>query len=126
MDEIKKFIDDLGIVAFENSMNIAGLAVVADSGTIVFQTDNWDLTNQTNILQNIMKGESSITLSNTEFSIIKTTSEGIIATNSSGMGHVILVHFQGGVLLSYAMPQADPAKVLTFLKPYAVQLNGKV
>ncbi|KKM90317.1 hypothetical protein LCGC14_1239790, partial [marine sediment metagenome] len=39
---------------------------------------------------------------------------------------VIFVPFQGGVLVSYAMPQADPPKALTFLKTYTNELNGKV
>ncbi|MFX0033987.1 MAG: hypothetical protein ACFE8E_14665 [Candidatus Hodarchaeota archaeon] len=32
------------------------------------------------------------------------------------MGHIILVFFQGGVLVSYAMPKADPYNILNFLK----------
>jgi len=126
MDEIKDIIDDLGISALENNLKIAGFAVVSDSGNIVFQTKNWDLTNQTNIILNVIKGDRSFVLNDGEFSVVETTSEGIIGTNDSGMGHVIFVPFQGGVLVSYAMPQADPPKALAFLKSYAMRLNGRV
>ncbi len=126
MDEIKKIVDELGIIALESNIKIAGVAVVSDSGNIVFQTDNWDLTNQTNIILNVIKGDRSFVLNNGEFSVVETTTEGIIGTNNSGMGHVIFAPFQGGVLVSYAMPQADPPKALAFLKTFAMRLNGKV
>ncbi|MBA7477152.1 hypothetical protein ES705_33587 [subsurface metagenome] len=126
MDEIKKIIDELGIDALESNTKIAGVAVVSDSGNIVFQTDNWDLTNQTNIILNVIKGARSFVLNDGEFSVVETTTEGIIGTNDSGMGHIIFAPFQGGVLVSYAMPQADPPKALAFLKTYAMRLNGKV
>ena len=126
MDEIKKIIDELGIDALESNTKIAGVAVVSDSGNIVFQTDNWDLTNQTNVILNVIKGARSFVLNDGEFSVVETTTEGIIGTNDSGMGHIIFAPFQGGVLVSYAMPQADPPKALAFLKTYAMKLNGKV
>ncbi len=126
MDEIKDIIDDLGISALENNLKIAGFAVVSDSGNIVFQTKNWDLTNQTSIILNVIKGDRSFVLSDLEFSVVETTDEGIVGTNESGMGHVIFTPFQGGVLVSYAIPQADPPKALSFLKTFAMRLNGKV
>jgi len=126
MDEIKKIIDELGIDALESNTKIAGVAVVSDSGNIVYQTDNWDLTNQTNVIMNVMKGDRSFVLNDGEFSVVKTTTEGIIGTNDSGMGYIIFAPFQGGVLVSYAMPRADPPKALAFLKTYATRLNGKV
>jgi len=126
MDEIKKIIDELGIAALEANTKITAVAVVSDSGDLVFQTDNWDLTNQTNIILNVIKGDRSFVLNDGEFSVVETTTEGIIGTNDSGMGHVIFAPFQGGVLVSYAMPQADPPKALDFLKSYAMRLNGKV
>jgi len=126
MDEIKKIIDELGIDALESNTKIAGVAVVSDSGNIVYQTDNWDLTNQTNVILNVMKGDRSFVLNDGEFSVVETTTAGIIGTNDSGMGHIIFAPFQGGVLVSYALPRADPPKALVFLKSYAMRLNGKV
>ena len=126
MDEIKKVIDELGITTFEANMKIAGFAVVSDSGKMVFQTDNWDLTNQTNMILNVIKGARSFFLNDVEFSVVETTTEGIVGTADSGMGHVIFTPFQGGVLVSFAMPRADPLKTLPFLKTFAMRLNGKV
>ena len=126
MDEIKKIIDELGIAALETNIKIASVAVMSDSGSIIFQTENWDLSNQTNNILNAIKGARSFVFNNLEFSVVETTPEGIIGTNNDGMGHVIIAPFQGGILVSYAMPQANPLKALSFLKSFAMRLNGKV
>ena len=130
MEELKGIIDDLGIDALETNLKIAGVAVVSDSGNLVIQSNNWDLTNETNTVLNVIKGDIlskvSFNLSGADFNIVEKTPEGIIGTNNSGMGHVIFATFQGGVLVAYAMPRADPLKALSFLKPYAMRLNGKI
>ena len=126
MDEIKNIINDLAINALETSIKIAAVAVVSDSGNLVIQTENWDLNNQTNIILNVIKGERSFVLSNVNYSVVESTSEGIVGTSESGMGHILLVPFQGGVLVSYALPQADLFKALSFLKTFAIKMNGKV
>ncbi|MFX1419474.1 MAG: hypothetical protein ACFE9N_11190 [Promethearchaeota archaeon] len=126
MDKIKRIVEELGIAALETNMKIAAVAVVSDLGNLVFQTENWDLSNQTNIILDAIKGNHSFVINNSEFSVVETKAEGIIGTNNSGMGHVIFSRFQGGVLVVYAMPQADPPKVLEFLKIYAIKLNGKI
>jgi len=99
---------------------------VAESGKLIIQTENWDLTNQTNTILNVMKGDSSFTLSDVEYSVVKKASEGIIGTNPNGLGHILIAPFQGGMLVSYAMPQADTSKALNFLKGYVPRLNGKI
>lgn len=126
MDELKSIVDDLGIVAFEANIKIAALAVVSNNGTLIYQTSNWDLNNQTGTILNVFKGEKSFVLSDVKYSVVETTSEGIIGSSNSGMGHVIIVPFQGGLLVSYAMPQADPRKALSFLKTHSMKLNGKL
>jgi len=126
MDEIKNIIEELGIAALENNIKIAGVAVVSDSGKLIFQTSNWDLTNKTHFIFEAIKGATSFVFNDIEFSVVKTAAEGIIGTNESGMGHILITTFQGGVLVSYAMPQADPPKALLFLKSFAAKLNGKL
>ena len=93
MEEIKNIIDELSIAALENSINIAAVAVVSDAGNIVIQTENWDMTNQTNTILNVIKGERSFVLSNVNYSVVQTTTEGIIGTNEMGLGHIIFVPF---------------------------------
>jgi len=126
MDDIKKFVEELGIDSFESNMKIASIAVVSESGDLVSQTDNWDLTNQGDIILKVVEGEHTFILNNANFSVVETITEGIVATNDNGMGYLIFATFQGGILVSYAMPQADPIKALSFLKNYAMKLNGKL
>ncbi len=126
MNDIKNFVEDLGIVAFEANIKIAGIAVMSDLGRIVFQTTNWDLIDQTKAILDLIKGLNSIVLSGQTFQVIERNSNGIIAKSESGMGSLIFAPFQGGSLISYAMPQTDLVKALDFLKNYAVKLKGKV
>ncbi|MFX0020735.1 MAG: hypothetical protein ACFE9S_00295 [Candidatus Hermodarchaeota archaeon] len=126
MDDIKNIIDDIGIAALETSINLAAVAVVADSGKLIIQTENWDLSNQTNIILKVMKGDTSFNISNVDYSVVETSSEGIIGTSPTGMGHILIVPFQGGLLVSYAMPQADTSRALNFLNNYVPRLNRKI
>lgn len=126
MDDIKSFIEDIGIAAFEANIKIAGLAVVSNSGELIYHTENWDISNQIDALLNLLKGEKSINIQGQNFIVVKANNDGIIATSESGMGHVILAPFQKGILISYAMPQADPNEALDFLKHYVLGLNSKI
>ncbi|MHA2289780.1 MAG: hypothetical protein ACXABG_13430, partial [Promethearchaeota archaeon] len=62
MEDIKNFVDDMGIAAFEANIKIAGIAVVSDSGDVLFQTDNWDLNKVSSNILNLFKGSKSIVL----------------------------------------------------------------
>ena len=126
MEEVKSIIDDLGNDALEASVKIASAAVLSDLGDIIYQTSNVDLTNQTHLISELINGAQSFILNDLKFSVASVTDEGIIASNDMGMGHILLVPFQGGVIISYAMPGADTTKALIFLKTYALRLNGKV
>lgn len=126
MEEIKNIIDDLAIEAFETSTGIAGVAVMAESGSLIYQTSNFDISKQTNVILSVLNGESSFTLSSLPFSVVERKQEGIIATNPGGMGHGIFVPFEGGVLVAYAMPQADTSKAFAMLRKYSILLNGRV
>ena len=126
MNDLKSFIDDLGIAAFESGLNLAGLAIISDSGELILQTENWNLKNDTKNILKVINGELLLEIGGGKFLVADTSANGIIATSDSGMGFVLLVPFQGGVLVSYAMPQADTSKALEFLKSNAIQLNGKI
>jgi hypothetical protein len=61
-----------------------------------------------------------------DFKVVKRSNEGIIGTNNQGNGHILMTSFQGGMLIAYAMPTSDTLKSLSFLKNYALKLNGKI
>jgi hypothetical protein len=126
MNDIKNFIDDMGIAAFEANIKIAGISVVSDSGDVVYQTANWDLSEVSIKVLNLIKGDKSIVLNGATFSVTATSSDAIIATDEGGMGHLLFAPFLGGVLVSYAMAQADTSIALNFLKSYALKLSGSL
>jgi hypothetical protein len=126
MSEIKGIIDDIGILALENNIKIAALAVISNSGKLIHQTENFDLENKANILIGALKEEKSIKINDSEFIFEGNSSEGLIGTNKGGIGYLILVPFEGGVLVSYALPQAEPTKALSFLKTYVAKLDGNL
>jgi hypothetical protein len=125
MSEVKKLIDEIGITSFENNLKIAGFAVLSDSRDIIYQTENWNVSNYRDLLFDAIKGAISIKINDTEFLVTKATDEGLIATSSQGMGHIIMIPFRGGVLTTYALSGANPDAVLAFLKPYIIQLQNK-
>lgn len=125
MSEVKKLIDDIGIISFENNMKIAGFAVLSDSREIIYQTENWDVSKYRDLLFDAIKGAISFEINKSEFLVDKTSDEGVIATNSQGMGHIIIIPFRGGVLATYVLSGANPDAILAFLKPYIVQLQNK-
>ena len=67
MEEVKKIIDDLAIAALEGSTKLAAVAIMSNSGDIVFQTENFDLKNQENVILNVIKGDNSFILNNSNF-----------------------------------------------------------
>jgi len=126
MEDIKKIMEELGIESLEKNINLAGLVIVNESQEVIYQTSNWDLPDLQGALSDIKKGEDSFKLNTLDFKIVEESSEGIIATNLNGMGHILYVPIQGAILLSYAMPQADPKKAIEFLKQFSKKLKGKI
>lgn len=124
MIEVKKIIDDMGIASFENNMKIASFAVLSDLRDIVYQTENWDLSEYKDLFFRAFKGAQSIELNNVEFLVTRVSDEGLIGTNPGGMGHVIAILFQGGILVAYVLSGGNPNDVIAFLKPYIMKLNN--
>jgi hypothetical protein len=126
MNEIKSIIDDIGIAAFESKTNIAALAVISDNGTLIYQTENWNVSDDLESIMNALKGEKVVVLNQSEYNISESYENGLIGSNPAGMGYIFIVFFDSGLLLSYALPQADPSTCFTFLSTNVNSLDGKV
>lgn len=126
MEKIKEIIEDLSVAALEENTKIAGASVISDSGKVIYQTENFDLRNQGNNLINVMKGESSFFLNNDRYTIIESSSDGIIAENDGGMGFLIITPFQGGFLVAYSLPGSNTRKNLSFLKSFGNKIENKL
>jgi len=118
---IDQIIDDL---FDETNLKVGGIGVISSNGTIIYQTENWDLTTHvTLILDTIKVNKGSITLFGIKYMIVEHTPERIIGTNVTGKGHLILAPYEKGVLVSYVLPEVGPRDVLFYVQTAALKLN---
>ncbi len=131
MSEIEAIIDDL----LNEESNIYGVAIISKDGNLITQTENWDLTNDLSLINELLnqklelgqKGISSIIIQGIKYMIVENTEERKIGTNITGKGHLIIcpVPIGGtGALVCYINPQAGPRDALFATQEYALRLNN--
>ena len=123
MNEVKRLIDDIGIISFENNKKIASFAVISDLREIIYQTENWDVSKYIDQLFDAIKGAISIEINNMKLLVSNALDKAVIASYSQGMGSIIIIPFKGGILATYALSGADPKSIIEFLTPYAMDLQ---
>ncbi len=119
---VEKIIDEL----LDADENIGGIAVISDNGSIISQTENWDLTAEAQNIINTVKGGSSITLLGIKYMVVENTPERVIGTNVTGKGHIIIAPFEGGLLVTFIIPQAGPRDALFNVQDFAKKLVGNI
>jgi predicted regulator of Ras-like GTPase activity (Roadblock/LC7/MglB family) len=129
MSGIENIIDDL----LNEEQNIYGVAIVGLDGTIITQTENWDITNDLEAINELIqtkielgaKGIPNITIMGIKYMIVENTEERKIGTNITGKGHVIIAPIPiggTGALLCYINPQIGPRDALFTVQDYALKL----
>ena len=129
MSEIESIIDDF----LEEESNIFGVGIISKAGKLITQTDNWDLNNDLDLINELLnqkielgaKGISSIAVQGIKYMIVENTEERKIGTNITGKGHLIIcpVPVGGtGALVCYINPQAGPRDCLFTAQEYALKL----
>ena len=127
--EIESIIDDL----LSEEKNIFGVAIINKSGTLVTQTENWNLSNDLGAINELLgtrlelgqRGMSSLAIQGIKFMIVENTEERKIGTNITGKGHVIIAPIPvggTGALICYINPQAGPRDALFTVQSYALKL----
>jgi hypothetical protein len=130
MSEIEAIIDEL----LDVEQNIFGVGIIGKNGSLITQTENWDLTNDLEPINEILnqklelgeKGISSITVQGIKYMIVENTEERKIGTNIMHKGHIIIcpVPIGGtGALVCYINPQAGPRDALFAAQEYALKLK---
>ena len=131
--KIESIIDDL----LSEEQNIFGVAIVSKSGSLLTQTQNWNLSNDLDKINELLgtqltlgqKGMSSITIQGIKYMIVENTEERKIGTNITGKGHIIIapVPIGGtGALICYINPQIGPRDALFTVQSYALKLQNLV
>ena len=133
MSEIESIIDDL----LSEEQNIFGVAIINKSGTLITQTENWNLSNDLGMINELLgaklelgqRGMSSLTVQGVKYMMVENTEERKIGTNIKGKGHVIIAPIPvggTGALLCYINPQAGPRDALFTVQSYALKLQNLV
>jgi predicted regulator of Ras-like GTPase activity (Roadblock/LC7/MglB family) len=126
MSEIEAIIDDL----LNEEQNIFGVAIISKDGNLITQTENWNLTNDLDLINELLnqklelgeKGISSIVIQGIKYMVVENTEERKIGTNITGKGHIIIcpVPIGGtGALVCYINPQVGPRDCLFAAQEYA-------
>ena len=131
--EIESIIDDL----LSEEQNIFGVAIVNKSGSLITQTQNWNLTTDLEKINKLLgtqlalgqKGMPSITIQGIKYMIVENTEERKIGTNITGKGHIIIAPIPiggTGALICYINPQIGPRDALFTVQTYALKLQNQV
>jgi len=127
---IENIIDDL----LNEEQNIFGVAIISKDGELITQTQNWDLSNDLELINELIqtklelgeKGITSIVIQGIKYMIVDNTEERKIGTNITGKGHVIIAPIPiggTGALICYINPQVGPRDALFTIQNYALKLT---
>jgi len=133
MSEIEGIIDDL----LNEEQNIFGVAIISKDGKLITQTENWDVSNDLNLLNELLgqklelgaKGITSLAIQGIKYMVVENTEERKIGTNITGKGHLIIcpIPIGGtGALIAYINPRVGPRDALFTIQEYAKKLIGLV
>ena len=131
--EIESIIDDL----LSEEQNIFGVAIINKSGSLITQTQNWNLTTDLDLINKLLgtqlalgqKGMSSITIQGFKYMMVENTEERKIGTNIKGKGHIIVAPIPiggTGALVCYINPRIGPRDALFTVQTYALKLQNLV
>ena len=127
---IEAIIDDL----LNEEQNVFGIAIINRDGTLLTQTDNWDITGDLAQINELVqtkvelgqKGMTSISILGIKYMIVENTEERKIGTNITGKGHLIIAPVPiggSGALICYINPQVGPRDALFVVQEYAKKLS---
>ena len=131
--EIETIIDEL----LNTEQNIDGVAIINKTGSLVTQTQNWDISSDLDKINELLKaklklgqrGISNISLQGIKYMIVENTEERKIGTNITGKGHIIIAPIPiggTGALICYINPQAGPRDALFTVQSFALKLANFV
>ena len=131
--EIETIIDEL----LNTEQNIDGVAIVNKSGSLITQTQNWDVSSDLDKVNELLKaklklgqrGIPNISLQGIKYMIVENTEERKIGTNITGKGHIIIAPIPiggTGALICYINPQAGPRDALFTVQSFALKIANFV
>ena len=133
MSEIESIIDEL----LNAEENVLGVAIIGKDGTLITQTENWDISGDLALLNELLnlklelgeRGITSIVVQGIKYMIVENTEERKIGTNVTGKGHIVIAPIPiggTGALVCYINPAAGPRDALYNIQEFAKKLTNSV
>jgi hypothetical protein len=112
---------------YTNNPKIQAFAV-AKEGSIVWQTENWDLVEDAKGIMKAIKDEKSkVSVGGVKYKRVSSTEDSYIATADNDQGHIFLVKIDDSVwAIAFASHTAVPELSVIDVEKTAVQLKGHV
>ena len=130
---INKYIMDYENLIFDlldSEPSIFGGALIDSGGNLIFQTENWDLSQDLDQINSAIKesqkpdgkNPGSISIMKLTYMVIEFIPERIIATNVMKKGHIIIAPSKKATLVTFIDPTKGPRDVLFVIQNFARKL----
>jgi hypothetical protein len=120
---------DAYTMAYKSSGNmVQAFGVITESGQVLWQSNNWDLTADANGLISAVKSRSpAITQNNIRYSTMRSTPDSFVARNVQGNGILIMAKIEGQKwVVAWSAPDAQPDGVYVDVDRAAKTLKGRI
>jgi hypothetical protein len=106
--------------------NVTAVAILTLDGQVMYQTDNWNVVpDAPNLISAWREKQPSILVQGIKYSTLSATDERLVATNVSGMGHIIMATARyRALLMAYVTPQGDTQGSYVDVSRAAAQLGA--
>jgi hypothetical protein len=123
MDAFKQAIDSSGNM-------ITAFGVITESGQVLWQSNNWDLTaDAANLIAAVRSRSPSIIQNQVKYSTMRTTPESLVARSIGGSGILVLSKVDAASdrwVVAWADPNAQPDGIYVDVDRAAKTLKGRI
>jgi len=106
---------------------IIAVAVIEGRNTIVYSTDNWDISEDVNRVSSAWSSQNAqfVMVSGVKYSMLQCTSERLIATSIRGEGHIVGAKDDERKILCYVEPDGNMNIAYVDAARAITQMSGK-
>ena len=107
---------------------IQAFGVIKTDGSVLWQSNNWDLTaDAKNLVAAVNSRAASVTQNQVKYSTMRTSPESLVARNTGGNGILVLAKIEGDKwVVAWAAADAAPDGVYVDVDRAAKSLKGKI
>ncbi|MFB0559919.1 MAG: profilin family protein [Candidatus Lokiarchaeia archaeon] len=105
--------------------SVTAIAILTLDGQVMYQTNNWNIVaDAPNLIAAWREKQPSIYVQGIKYSTLSATDERLVATNVSGMGHIIMATARyRALLMAYVTPEGDTQGSYVDVSRAAAQLG---